>query len=164
MCLAVCPTSSMSVVRNDFCTDVARGAGGSARPRKYGMNCTMPAVVRSSPVSGGGTSEEEGARMWPRSSKKLVNRFLISAPCTAASLPAAPSRPALGAGRLLAQRGADLGFLLRHGLAPRLEGLPHQVAQVGDGFPRLLGQVRGGYGLGRPAHPSCDQHRGGGAG
>src|SRR5919204_3293662 len=83
----------MSVVRKDFCTETARGAGGSACPRKNGMNCTIPAVVSSSPVSGGGTSDDEGTWRCPRSVKKRVKRPLISLPRTAASLPAASSRP-----------------------------------------------------------------------
>ena len=37
----------MSVVRKHFCTDVSRDSGGAWRPRKYGLNGTMPALVKS---------------------------------------------------------------------------------------------------------------------
>ena len=38
-------TSSMSGVRKHFCEVVARLLDGSASPVKYGLNCTMPALV-----------------------------------------------------------------------------------------------------------------------
>jgi hypothetical protein len=77
----VWPTFSMSVVRNDFWTVTARGpCGDSARPRKYGMNWTIPAVVRSSPLSGGGISEDEGTLRCPRSSKNRTNNRRMSSP------------------------------------------------------------------------------------
>ncbi|CAB4730971.1 unannotated protein [freshwater metagenome] len=44
----VLPTSSMSRVRTTFWTLVARGYGGGASPRKYGLNGTMPALTKSS--------------------------------------------------------------------------------------------------------------------
>ncbi len=64
------PTCSMSGVRKHFCESTTRGEGGSASPRKYGLNGCMPATVRSVEVSsGGGISEADGTRRWPRSSK-----------------------------------------------------------------------------------------------
>ena len=56
------PTFSMSLVRITFCEVTARRYGGSAWPRKYGMNWFIPAFVRSSPDSGGGISDEERTR------------------------------------------------------------------------------------------------------
>ena len=65
------PTSSMSVVRKHFWTSARRGAGGSSRPRKYGLKGCMPAVVSSTEGSWTeGTSEAEGTILCPRSSKK----------------------------------------------------------------------------------------------
>src|SRR4029079_15979931 len=64
------PTSSMSTVRKHFWDVVVSGAGGGSRPRKNGIWGCMPAVVRrveSSPARG--TSEYDGQRRWPRSSK-----------------------------------------------------------------------------------------------
>src|SRR4026208_1290850 len=64
------PTSSMSTVRKTFCEVVVSGAGGGSSPRKNGICGCIPAVVRSvesSPARG--TSEAEGQRRWPRSSK-----------------------------------------------------------------------------------------------
>ena len=70
----------MSEVRNDFCTEVMRGAGGLRSPRKKGLNGTMPAVVNSRVGSPAGTSDADGMRWWPRSSKKLKYRSRISSP------------------------------------------------------------------------------------
>ena len=53
------PTMSMSAVRTHFCTLVARGYGGGASPRKYGLNGTMPALTRSR-VGSATTSDAEG--------------------------------------------------------------------------------------------------------
>ena len=64
------PTSSMSGVRKQRCDEVSRGAGGSSRPRKYGLNGCMPATLSSVEVSSdAGISDAEGMRRWPRSSK-----------------------------------------------------------------------------------------------
>ena len=38
----------MSPVRTHFWIEVARLYGGGASPRKYGLNCTMPALTKSS--------------------------------------------------------------------------------------------------------------------
>src|SRR5579885_3629800 len=74
------PTSSISVVRKHFCTEVSRTAGGTSRPRKNGIICCMPAVVSSTVGSLRGTSEELGTIKWPLLSKKLRNCSRISAP------------------------------------------------------------------------------------
>jgi hypothetical protein len=56
--------------RKHFCDSVVRSAGGGSWPRKNGICGCIPAVVRSvesSPARG--TSEYDGQRRWPRSSK-----------------------------------------------------------------------------------------------
>ena len=64
------PTCSMSGVRKHFCESTTRRGGGSASPRKYGLNGCIPATVSSVDVSsGGGTSDADGTRRCPRSSK-----------------------------------------------------------------------------------------------
>src|SRR3954465_6296550 len=73
----------MSGVRNTFWDGVARGRGGSCSPRKYGWNCCIPAVVRSTErSSGGGTSDAEGTLRWSRSPKNDRKRERISAAFT----------------------------------------------------------------------------------
>ena len=68
------PTSSMSCVRKHFWTVTVSGAGGSSRPRKYGICGCMPAVVRSVEWSSArGISDADGTRRWPFSSKKARN-------------------------------------------------------------------------------------------
>src|SRR6267142_3912309 len=60
----------MSGVRKHFCAVVVSGAGGGSRPRKYGICGCMPAVVKSVERSSArGTSDAEGRRRWPFSSK-----------------------------------------------------------------------------------------------
>src|SRR5262245_21145746 len=44
------------------------------------MNWFIPALVSSSPDSGGGISEDEGTRLWSRSSKKRRNDSRIRSP------------------------------------------------------------------------------------
>src|SRR5947199_4297442 len=110
----------MSLVRMTFWDDVARGYGGSACPRKYGMNWFIPAIVSSRPVSGGGISDDERTRVCPRSSKKRRNRSRISAPCTLVSVGRSFSptpNPFSGI-----ELSADLGLFLGHPLAPLLQG------------------------------------------
>src|SRR4051794_26333857 len=73
------PTSSMSGVRKHFCTVVVSGAGGVSRPRKYGICGCIPADVRSVERSSArGTSEAEGTRRWPFSSKNAWKPSRIS--------------------------------------------------------------------------------------
>ena len=76
------PTFSMSLARKHFCTDVARENGGAVWPRKYGMNCSMPAPVSSRPDSGAASSDEERTRVCARSSKKRRKVSRISLPFT----------------------------------------------------------------------------------
>ncbi len=60
----------MSVVRKHFWVDVRRGPGGVRRPRKYGLNGCMPAVVsRTEGSSASGTRDAEGTTAWPRWAK-----------------------------------------------------------------------------------------------
>ncbi len=64
------PTSSMSVVRKQRWQEVSRRAGGSSMPIMYGFSGCIPAVVRSTEGSCElGTSEADGRRRCPRSSK-----------------------------------------------------------------------------------------------
>ena len=64
------PTLSMSTVRKTFWQLVSRGAGGVSWPRKYGFSGCIPATVSSADGScAEGTSDAEGMRRWPRSSK-----------------------------------------------------------------------------------------------
>jgi hypothetical protein len=79
MCRIVRPTFSMSVVRKAFWAVVARGYGGSCCPRKYGLNWTIPAVVRRR-LGSFGIREEDGTRVWSFSSKKDRNVSLLRDP------------------------------------------------------------------------------------
>jgi hypothetical protein len=70
----------MSTVRKHFCDVVVSGAGGGSSPRKNGIWGCIPAVVRSvesSPARG--TSEYDGHRKCPRSSKNDRNPSRSSA-------------------------------------------------------------------------------------
>src|SRR5688572_10877336 len=87
MCLLVRPTFSMSVVLKDFWALVARGYAGSCWPKKYGLNWTIPAVVKRRDGSFG-IRDEEGTTVCPRSSKNERNRRRISLPSTSGSVPA----------------------------------------------------------------------------
>src|SRR5256885_13576718 len=81
------PTSSMSGVRKQRWLVVRRSAGGASRPRKYGLSGCIPAIVSSVEVSSGaGTSDADGRRTCPRSSKKRRNVSRISSAFTADSL------------------------------------------------------------------------------
>ena len=60
---------SMSTVRKHFCTEVARGHGGTSSPRKKGLNGTMPAMVNRT-VGSWGIRLADGTAAWPRSTKK----------------------------------------------------------------------------------------------
>src|SRR5687767_6820598 len=103
----------MSVVRKDFWHVVSRMSGGVSLPRKYGLSGCMPAVVRSTDGSySAGTSENDGRRLWSRSSKKLRKDSRISSEVTPLMLcasdgPAAHDRTvAAEEDRGLAGRGA----------------------------------------------------------
>src|SRR3954470_21264576 len=79
MCRSVEPTTSMSTALKQRCTEVRRGAGGAAWPRKYGLKGCMPAVVSSTDWSSAdGTSEADGKARCPRSTKKSVKERRIS--------------------------------------------------------------------------------------
>ena len=54
---------SMSTVRKHFCTEVARGHGGTSSPRKNGLKGTMPAMVNSTDGSWGMRLAEGTARV-----------------------------------------------------------------------------------------------------
>src|ERR671933_1944080 len=70
----------MSGVRKHFCGVVKRGAGGCSRPRKYGICGCIPAVVSSVERSSArGTSDADGRRRWPFSSKNERKPSRISA-------------------------------------------------------------------------------------
>jgi hypothetical protein len=59
----------MSGVRKHFCEVAVSSAGGSSRPRKYGICGCIPAVVSSVEWSSArGTSGHDGSRVWPFSS------------------------------------------------------------------------------------------------
>ncbi len=68
---SVVPTMSMSTVRKHFCTEVARGHGGTSSPRKKGLKGTMPAMVNST-VGSWGMRLADGTAVCPRSTKKRV--------------------------------------------------------------------------------------------
>src|SRR5438270_8136164 len=101
------------------------------------MNWFIPAFVRRSPVSGGGISDDDRTRVCPRSSKKRRKRSRISGPCTRVSVRAS--------GCSSAELGPDLRFLLRGGLAPLLERLPQELAEVAGGVAELPADVRGSH-------------------
>ena len=70
----------MSGVRKHFCTVVSSGAGGVSRPRKYGINGCIPAVVSSVERSSArGISDADGCRRWPFDSKNERKPSRISA-------------------------------------------------------------------------------------
>src|SRR5699024_760791 len=77
-CRVVLPTSSMSAVRTHFCTLVARSHGAGSSPNMYGMNCTIPAMVKR--VEGSGEIKDaDGTTVCPRSEKYYSQRRRISA-------------------------------------------------------------------------------------
>jgi hypothetical protein len=71
----------MSPVRTHFWIEVARGYGAGASPRKYGLNCTMPALTNSS-VGSSRISDALGTRVCPAVAKCSVKRRAISWVCT----------------------------------------------------------------------------------
>ena len=64
----------MSVARKTFCTATMRFAGGCFFPRKYGTSGCMPALVKRTLGSSFRISGQLGMRVWPLSSKKVMNR------------------------------------------------------------------------------------------
>ena len=71
----------MSPVRTHFWIEVARGYGAGASPRKYGLNCTMPAFTNSR-VGSSRISEALGTLVCPAATKWSVKRLMISWVCT----------------------------------------------------------------------------------
>jgi hypothetical protein len=70
----------MSGVRKHFWAVVVSSAGGCSRPRKNGICGCMPAVVSSVERSSErGTSDADGQRRWPFSSKNERKPSRISA-------------------------------------------------------------------------------------
>src|SRR6059058_3262733 len=88
----------MSLARKHFWALVARGKGGGACPRKYGMNWVIPAVVSRRPDSGGAISDDEATRRCPRVSKNERNVSRMRSPSTRWSLVGRLGRPAAGLG------------------------------------------------------------------
>src|SRR5580704_16501060 len=66
---------SMSGVRKHFWIEVARGHGACSSPKKYGLNGTIPAIVKRTEGSCG-MRLAEGTTTWPRSAKKRVKAAL----------------------------------------------------------------------------------------
>ena len=60
---------------------VALRCGGVRWPRKYGTNCTMPALTNSK-LGSSSITDALGTSVWPAFTKWSVNRFLISCVCT----------------------------------------------------------------------------------
>src|SRR3954454_11595958 len=68
----------LAEMRTHFCTDCARGHGGSSSRRKYGTNCIIPEFVNSGAVGCVGLRLAGGTRTWPRSLKKATQIFRSS--------------------------------------------------------------------------------------
>src|SRR5580692_12776897 len=90
---------SMSGVRKHFWIEVARGHGGGSSPTKYGLNGTMPAIVKRTEGSWG-IRLAEGTTVCPRSAKKRVK---------AALSPLASIAPAYRGQKRLRGRGSGRG-------------------------------------------------------
>ena len=77
----------MSDMRKQGWIVVARSTGGRSSPMKYGLNCTMPAIVNITDGSTG-TRLAGASAACPRSTKKRVNaarswslEIVMSSPC-----------------------------------------------------------------------------------
>src|ERR687898_861289 len=136
----------MSSARNTFCAVTARGNGAWACPRKYGMNWFIPALVRSSPDSGGGISDDEGTRLCPRSSKKRRNDSRISRPSIQTECTRGPGSARKRAGeasfvpRPTGSVAAELVLGLAHRRLALLDRLREQLRDVHDPAARLPGK------------------------
>ena len=64
------PTFSTSEVRNERWQVVMRVAGGVSTPRKYGLYCCIPAVVKRTLVSPAGTRLAGSPARCPWATKK----------------------------------------------------------------------------------------------
>src|SRR5215467_12055797 len=130
----------MSLVRITFWEVVARGYGGSAWPKKYGMNWFIPAFVSSRPDSGGGISDEDRTRVCPRSSKNDRNSSRIRLPSTGdestgGSGGARPRDPVLRAKLPLPIVRRSFAFL--HGLGHELREIEEPAAGLARDRGRL---------------------------
>src|SRR5438128_527639 len=132
-------SSCLPRTRTHFCTEVARGYGGSSSPRKMGRNWFMPALVNSGAAGWWGMSPEDGTTVCPRSAKKPVKARRSSlASISRLSLPGASGQPSL-------QLGPQFGLALARRLPSLGQRRPHvgsEAAQpVGDVVRHPLGRV-----------------------
>src|SRR3954471_2116175 len=104
----------------------------------------MPALVSSSPDSGGVTSDDERTRVWPRSSKKRRKVSRMSAPSTPGSLAVGFAGSVAIAELVLPLVSRPAAFLHRGG---------DELAQIEETASRLTGQCRRRRTLGLPAGP-----------
>src|SRR3954463_3125641 len=104
----------------------------------------MPALVSSSPDSGGATSDDERTRVWPRSSKKRRKVSRMSAPSTPGSLAVGFAGSVAIAELVLPLVSRPAAFLHRGG---------DELAQIEETASRLTGQCRRRRTLGLPAGP-----------
>src|SRR3954462_8210010 len=104
----------------------------------------MPALVSSSPYSGGATSDDERTRVWPRSSKKRRKVSRMSAPSTPGSLAVGFAGSVAIAELVLPLVSRPAAFLHRGG---------DELAQIEETTSRLTGQCRRRRTLGLPAGP-----------
>src|SRR3954467_13005315 len=114
----------MSPVRTHFWTDVARGYGAGASPRKYGLNCTLPALTNSG-VGSSRISDALDTGVWPARTKWSVKRRTISWVCTVM-----PSR--VSPGRQGGNGTAGDGYATRRAPAGGVRPLPRAL---GHGRP-----------------------------
>src|SRR5581483_6061448 len=162
----------MSGVRMHFCTLVARGYGGVACPRKYGLKGTMPALTNNR-LGSSSNSDAEGTAVCGSatlSAKWLVNRRRISAVLSQVSGRSSVTWLGLtvvGHGQLGGVRGRQLGHAvaLAEFDATRLVRIAYVMGEgrgsVGDRLPAVPGTVSG-EDLGRS--PDLDRAVQGGAG
>src|SRR6186997_957637 len=131
------PTSSMSGVRKTFCTVVSSGAGGSSKPRKYGIRGCIPAEISSVERSSArGISECEGLNSWPLDSKNSRKPARSSAVVRMAAI-----LRAVDFGTA-ARRQALGGLLGRDLLADLLQRAANQPRDVHLRDADLLGDLR----------------------
>src|SRR5918992_3341620 len=127
----------MSPVRTHFWIEVARGYGGGTCPRKYGLNCTMPALTKSR-FGSSRISEALGTRVCPAFVKCSVKRRVISWVCTV-GFQGSSGR------RARAQSPAASGTWDGRGTAPRTG----PAARSGPCPARSRARSRSGLGFGK---------------
>src|SRR5258708_7744367 len=137
----------MSGVRKHFCAVVVSGAGGGSRPRKYGICGCMPAVVsRVERSSARGTSDADGRRRCPFSSKNERKPSRISGEeCIAAILGSRSpsyarrvSRPRKRYRYRLRRLSPLLGVVLAAGLAGAWVGAHRPAATIAQAAGRQV--------------------------